>query len=35
MNPYKVKAREDAVALERETKRLEFMDNDLHDKYMK
>lgn len=35
MNPHKVKAREDAIALEREQKRLEFMDDDLHDKYMK
>jgi hypothetical protein len=35
MNPHKVKARENAIALEREQKRLEFMDDDLHDKYMK
>lgn len=35
MNPVKVKAREDALALKREEQRLEAMDDELHDRNMK
>lgn len=35
MNPAKVKAREDAIALDREARRLEAMDDEIHDRKMK
>lgn len=35
MNPAKVKAREDALTLKREARRLEAMDDEIHDRNMK